>query len=132
MSIQVFNESKVVTSGRNKITSVTSDTTHIYVSFKDGKLFVYERIDGTAVIMVFTKRSRTAISRERGDSELLGLQKGCHHDALRGEVESPVCSERQGNCSNGSDSSVIVDPRAQQSPERLLSAKYEWLLANGL
>lgn len=65
MSIQVFNESKVVTSGRNKITSVTSDTTHIYVSFKDGKLFVYERIDGTAVIMVFTKRSRTAISRER-------------------------------------------------------------------
>ncbi|KAK8822896.1 hypothetical protein WA556_001787, partial [Blastocystis sp. ATCC 50177/Nand II] len=46
MSIQVFNESKVVTSGRNKITSVTSDTTHIYVSLKDGKLFVYERIDG--------------------------------------------------------------------------------------
>lgn len=64
MSIQVFNESKVVTSGRNKITSVTADTTHIYVSFKDGKLFVYERIDGVFFIIVFTNRPWTAISRE--------------------------------------------------------------------
>ena len=62
MSIQVFNESKVVTSGRNKITSVTSDATHIYVSFKDGKLLVYEVINGKMELKRIKNRRWTAVS----------------------------------------------------------------------
>ena len=44
MSIQVCDVIKLVTISRNKIFSVTTDDTHIYVSCKDGKLMIYESI----------------------------------------------------------------------------------------
>ena len=62
MSIQVLSEFKVVASARNKITSVTSDATHIYVSFKDGKLLVYEVINGKMELERTKNRLWTAIS----------------------------------------------------------------------
>lgn len=42
MSIKVFDVFKLVTISKNKITAIAADTTHIYISCKDGKLMVFE------------------------------------------------------------------------------------------
>ena len=45
MSISLFDVFKLVTISRNKITSIATDTAHVYISCKDGKLMIYELMD---------------------------------------------------------------------------------------
>lgn len=45
MSISLFDVFKLVTISRNKITSIATDTAHVYISCKDGKLMIYELVD---------------------------------------------------------------------------------------
>ena len=45
MEISVFDIFKIVAIPKNKITSIATDSTHVYISCKDGKLMIYELND---------------------------------------------------------------------------------------
>ena len=45
MEISVFDVFKLVAIPKNKITSIATDSTHVYISCKDGKLMIYELKD---------------------------------------------------------------------------------------
>ena len=55
MSIQVCDVIKLVTITKNKITAVTTDDSHIYISCKDGKLMVYESTGSIWMHNLFNK-----------------------------------------------------------------------------
>ena len=45
MEISLFDVFNLVTIPKNKITSIATDSTHVYISCKDGKLMIYELND---------------------------------------------------------------------------------------
>lgn len=45
MEISLFDVFQLVAIPKNKITSIATDLTHVYISCKDGKLMIYELND---------------------------------------------------------------------------------------
>lgn len=93
MSIKVFDVFKLVTISKNKITAIAADTTHIYISCKDGKLMVFEMKNRRERGAVVRSSCRPAIRGAAVDSPVFRSQEGSHHDAVRLQVEPPLFAE---------------------------------------
>lgn len=93
MSIKVFDVFKLVTISKNKITAIAADTTHIYISCKDGKLMVFEMKNRRKRDSWVRGSCGLAIRGTAVDSPVFRSQEGSHYDAVRFQVESPLLAE---------------------------------------
>ena len=93
MSIKVFDVFKLVTISKNKITAIAADTTHIYISCKDGKLMVFEMKNRRSEGAWVRSSCGLAIRGAAVDSPVFRSQEGSHHDAMRFQVEPPLFAD---------------------------------------